>query len=208
MHTKITDSVFNVGVNDHLTTLFESQYPIPQGISYNSYIIMDEKIAVLDTVDERFGDEWMLNVTQALGVRKPDFLIVHHMECDHSANIERFMLMYPQAKIVLSNAALNMTKQFFANDFSDRSVIIKEGSTLELGQHTLHFIAAPLDHWPEVMMSYDDKQTQAFRHHKSKRALQLCDDRDREIPQTLPLHLGIPDAELRSGCDRRSVYRQ
>lgn len=157
MHTKITDSVFNVGVNDHLTTLFESQYPIPQGISYNSYIIMDEKIAVLDTVDERFGDEWMLNVTQALGVRKPDFLIVHHMECDHSANIERFMLMFPQAKIVLSNAALNMTKQFFANDFSDRSVIIKEGSTLELGQHTLHFIAAPLVHWPEVMMSYDDK---------------------------------------------------
>ncbi len=162
MQTQITDSVFNAGVNDHVTTLFESQYPVPQGISYNSYIIKDQKIAVLDTVDEKFGDEWMLNVTRTLGTHKPDYLVVHHMECDHSANIERFMLMYPEAKIVLSNAALTMTKQFFANDFTDRAIIVKEGSTLELGEHTLHFIAAPLVHWPEVLMSYDDKDKILF----------------------------------------------
>ena len=162
MHTKITDSVYNIGVNDHVTKLFESQYQIPQGISYNSYVIKGEKIAILDTVDEKFGDEWMLNLTEVLGIKTPDYLVVHHMECDHSANIERFMLMYPNAKIVLSAQALNMTKQFFANDFTERAVVVKEGSTLELGGHTLTFVGAPLVHWPEVLFSYDSEEKILF----------------------------------------------
>ena len=152
---KISDNVKYIGVFDTETDLFEGQYKIPDGISYNSYVIIDEKIAVLDTVDKNFGDEWLKNLSAALGDKKPDYLVVHHMEPDHSANIARFMNVYPEATIVSSAAAFRMMQNFFGTAFENRRLLVGENDELSLGKHTLKFIAAPMVHWPEVIMSYE-----------------------------------------------------
>ena len=151
----ITNDVRYVGVFDTKKDLFEGQYKVPDGISYNSYVIIDEKIAVMDSVDADFTDEWLANVKEATGGRAPDYLVVQHMEPDHSANIESFTQVYPNAKIVASSKAFAMMRGFFGTDFADRQVVVGEGSTLELGRHTLTFVAAPMVHWPEVIVTYD-----------------------------------------------------
>ncbi|MCH5212718.1 MAG: FprA family A-type flavoprotein [Oscillospiraceae bacterium] len=151
----MTNDIKYVGVNDHEVDLFEGQYDVPNGMAYNSYVISDEKIAVMDTVDINFADEWLANVEKALDGRKPDYLVVQHMEPDHSANIVTFAERYPEAKIVSSAKAFVMMQQFFGTDFSDRQIVVGEGSTLELGKHTLNFVTAPMVHWPEVIMTYD-----------------------------------------------------
>ena len=152
---KVTDDIKYIGVNDHEVDLFEGQFEVPLGMAYNSYVIKDEKIAVMDTVDQNFGDEWLQNLKSEIGDAKVDFLVVHHMEPDHSANIAKFAAAYPEAKIVSSLPAFAMMKNFFGTDFADRRVIVKEGDTLALGRHTLAFVGAPLVHWPEVIVSYD-----------------------------------------------------
>lgn len=151
----ITKDIQYIGVNDHTLDLFEGQYIVPNGMTYNSYVITDEKIAVLDTVDARFGEEWLGNLRAVLGDKAPDFLIVHHMEPDHSSNITYFMEEYPTATVVASDKAFAMMKQFFGNDYPDRRITVKEGDVLSLGKHSLTFVAAPMVHWPEVMTSYD-----------------------------------------------------
>ena len=151
----ITKDIHYIGVDDHEIDLFEGQYVVPNGMAYNSYLILDEKIAVMDTVDARFCEQWLDNLEGALQGRAPDYLIVHHMEPDHSANIVSFAEKYPAALIVASDKAFIMMKQFFGVDFSARSVVVKEGDTLSLGRHCLSFVAAPMVHWPEVMVSYD-----------------------------------------------------
>lgn len=151
----ITNDIKYIGVNDHKIDLFEGQYIVPNGMAYNSYAIMDEKIAIMDTVDAGFTDEWMENIKNTLGERTPDYLIVQHMEPDHSANIMNFMNAYPDTKIVASARAFQMMKNFFGTDFADRQVVVGEGDTLSLGAHTLTFITAPMVHWPEVIMTYD-----------------------------------------------------
>lgn len=158
----ITNDIKYVGVNDHSIDLFEGQYVVPNGMAYNSYVIVDSKIAVMDTVDARFRHEWLDNIAEVLGERTPDYLIVQHMEPDHSANIVSFIDAYPQAKIVSSSKAFAMMKQFFGTDFSDKQIIIEEGSTLDLGKHTLSFVAAPMVHWPEVMVTYDNHDKVLF----------------------------------------------
>lgn len=151
----ISEDIRYIGVNDHQIDLFEGQYPVPNGMAYNAYVILDEKVAVLDTVDGAFGDIWMEQLSAALDGRTPDYLVVHHMEPDHSANISRFAEKYPEAKLVASAKAFTMMKQFFGTDYPDRQMVVKEGSTLELGTHTLTFVAAPMVHWPEVILSFD-----------------------------------------------------
>ena len=151
----ITNDIRYVGVNDHQVDLFEGQYVVPNGMSYNSYAIMDEKIAVMDTVDQNFTQEWMNNIEKTLDGRKPDYLVVHHMEPDHSANIHTFLTAYPEAAVVSSAKAFTMMKQFFGTDYADRRIVVGEGSTLCLGKHTLTFVTAPMVHWPEVIVSYD-----------------------------------------------------
>ena len=152
---EITKDIRYVGVNDHDVDLFEGQYVVPNGMAYNSYVILDEKIAVMDTVDARFGQAWLKNIGALLGDRQPDYLIVQHMEPDHSANIAKFMELYQDTTVVSSAKAFAMMKQFFGTDYADRQVVIKEGNTLCLGKHTLAFVAAPMVHWPEVMVTYD-----------------------------------------------------
>ena len=152
---EITKDIRYVGVNDHDVDLFEGQYVVPNGMAYNSYVILDEKIAVMDTVDARFGQEWLDQIGALLGDRHPDYLIVQHMEPDHSANIAKFMEHYQDTTVVSSAKAFAMMKQFFGTDYADRQVAIKEGDTLCLGKHTLAFVAAPMVHWPEVMVTYD-----------------------------------------------------
>lgn len=155
----ICDDVKYVGVNDHEIDLFESQFKVPDGMSYNSYVILDDKIAVMDSVDENFGEQWLENIKNVLkndaGGRIPDYLVVHHMEMDHSANIKKFMENYPDAKIVASKMAFSIMKNLFGTDFTENQIVVAEGSVLELGKHTLEFIAAPNVHWPEVVFSYD-----------------------------------------------------
>ena len=151
----ITNDIKYVGVNDRKIDLFEGQYIVPEGISYNSYVIVDEKIAVMDTVDANFTHEWLDNIQNALGNRKPDYLIIQHMEPDHSANIVNFINAYPNAKIVSSKKSFSMMKNFFGNDFADRQVVVGENDTLSLGKHTLTFVTAPMVHWPEVIVTYD-----------------------------------------------------
>ena len=151
----ISKDIRYVGVNDHQVDLFEGQYVVPNGMSYNSYIILDEKIAVMDSVDARFGDEWIANIEAKLCGRSPDYLVVQHMEPDHSANVVTFLNHYPNATVVSSDKAFMMMKQFFDDDFATRRLSVKEGDTLSLGAHTLHFVAAPMVHWPEVIMTYD-----------------------------------------------------
>ena len=151
----ITDDIKYIGVNDHELDLFEGQYVVENGMAYNSYVIMDEKVAVFDTVDAGFTEEWLGNLAAALEGRKPDYLIVQHMEPDHSANIRVFLETYKEAKIVSSAKAFKMMRNFFGTDFDDRKIEIKDGETFSLGKHELHFVAAPMVHWPEVMMTYD-----------------------------------------------------
>ncbi len=151
----ISKDIFYVGVNDHKIDLFEGQYVVPNGMAYNSYVIMDAKIAVMDTVDRNFTHEWLDNLSGVLGSRQPDYLIVQHMEPDHSANIANFMKTYPKATVVASNKAFAMMQNFFGTDFADRRLVVGEGDTLCLGEHTLAFVTAPMVHWPEVIMTYD-----------------------------------------------------
>lgn len=151
----ITSDIRYIGVNDHQLDLFEGQYIIPNGMAYNSYAILDDKIAVMDSVDRHFTDEWLANIRTALEGRKPDYLVVHHMEPDHSANITAFLDAYPQAVVVSSAKAFAMMQAFFGRDFADRRLVIKEGDKLSLGRHELTFLTAPMVHWPEVIMSYD-----------------------------------------------------
>ena len=152
---KITNDIKYIGVNDHQVDLFEGQYDVPNGMAYNSYVILDEKIAIMDTVDARFTHQWLDNVDGALGGRKPDYLIIQHMEPDHSANINSFIKTYPDVQIVATAKAFNMMKQFFGTDYADNRIVVKEGDTLSLGRHTLTFVTAPMVHWPEVMVTYD-----------------------------------------------------
>ena len=155
----ICDDVKYVGVNDHEIDLFESQFKVPDGMSYNSYVILDDKIAVMDSVDENFGEQWLENIKNVLkndaGGRIPDYLVVHHMEMDHSANIKKFIENYPDTKIVASKMAFSIMKNLFGTDFTENQIVVAEGSVLELGKHTLEFITAPNVHWPEVVFSYD-----------------------------------------------------
>ena len=152
---KVTDDILYIGVNDHNVDLFEGQYKVPAGMSYNSYVVCDEKTAVIDTVDRSFTHEWMDNLEKALGGRNPDYLIVQHMEPDHSANIKNFADRYPSAKIVGNSKTFVMISQFFGTDFAERRLVVKEGDTLDLGRHKLAFVFAPMVHWPEVMVTFD-----------------------------------------------------
>ncbi len=158
----ITNDIRYVGVNDHDIDLFEGQYVVPNGMAYNSYAILDEKTAVMDTVDARFAHEWLDNIAEALYGRAPDYLIVQHMEPDHSANILTFAKTYPNATIVSSQKAFSMMKNFFGTDFADRRIVVGEGDTLSLGDHTLTFVTAPMVHWPEVIVTYDAKDKVLF----------------------------------------------
>ena len=151
----VTKDIFYVGVNDHNIDLFEGQYDVPNGMAYNSYVVMDEKITVFDTVDARFKDEWLANIAEVLGDRKPDYLVVQHMEPDHSANILNFAIAYPDAKIVANTKTFGMMKQFFGTDFYNKQVVVKDGESLCTGNHTFTFVFAPMVHWPEVMVTYD-----------------------------------------------------
>ena len=159
---RISDDILYIGVNDHKIDLFEGQYVVPLGMAYNSYLILDEKTAVMDTVDRNFTHEWLDNLANALGGRKPDYLVVQHMEPDHSANISAFMKNYPEAVIVSSQKAFTMMQNFFGTDFEDRRIVVGEGGELPLGKHTLHFVTAPMVHWPEVLMTYDDADKVLF----------------------------------------------
>ncbi|MCM0664395.1 FprA family A-type flavoprotein [Coprococcus sp. B2-R-112] len=158
----ITDDIRYVGVNDHDIDLFEGQYVVENGMAYNSYVIMDEQIAVMDTVDGNFTDEWLKNISDVIGDRKPSYLIVQHMEPDHSANVANFLDLYKDAKVVATAKAFVMMKQFFGTDYPERQIVVKEGDTLSLGTHTLTFVLAPMVHWPEVMVTYDSKDKVLF----------------------------------------------
>ena len=158
----ITNDIKYVGVNDHVIDLFEGQYDIPNGMAYNSYVILDEKTVVMDTVDRKFTHEWLDNVAGALEGRKPDYLIVQHMEPDHSANITQFMNNYPDAVIISSAKAFTMMNNFFGTDYADRRIVVGEGDTISLGRHTLNFVTAPMVHWPEVIMTYDSTDKVLF----------------------------------------------
>ena len=151
----ITDKIHYIGVNDYDIDLFEGQYVVENGMAYNSYVICDEKIAVMDTVDKNFGDKWIDNIKGVLGESKPDYLVVHHMEPDHSANIDKFAKLYPDAVIVATQKAFTMMEQFFGTGYEERRLVVKEGDTLSLGEHELTFVTAPMVHWPEVMLSYE-----------------------------------------------------
>lgn len=152
---EITKDIVYLGVNDHAVDLFESQYSVPNGMAYNSYLIMDDQTVVMDTVDAHFTDEWITKIAAALGDRAPDYLVVQHMEPDHAGSIDAFAQAYPTTKIVSSAKAFVMMQQFFGTDYADRRIVVKEGDTLPLGHHTLHFVTAPMVHWPEVIMTYD-----------------------------------------------------
>ena len=151
----ITHDIRFIGVNDRTIDLFEGQYPVPHGMSYNSYVLLDGKVAVMDTVDAHFTEEWLDRLQEVLGERQPDYLSVQHMEPDHSAGIAQFMERYPQAVVVASDKAFRMMRQFFGTDFADRRIVVGEGDTLPLGTHTLQFLTAPMVHWPEVLVTYD-----------------------------------------------------
>lgn len=153
---EISKDIYYVGVDDHDIDLFEGQFVVENGMAYNSYVIMDEKIAVMDSVDIHFKDEWLNNIEHVLDGRRPDYLVVQHMEPDHSANINSFVEKYPEVQIVATAKSFVMMKQFFQTDYADKQIVVKEKDTLNLGKHTLTFIMAPMVHWPEVMVSYDD----------------------------------------------------
>ena len=153
----VTQDIKYIGVNDHQIDLFEGQYVVPNGMSYNSYAILDEKIAIMDTVDKNFTHEWLDNIQHILSGRTPDYLVVQHMEPDHSANIDKFLELYPLAIVVASSKAFAMMKNFFGTEYEDRHIVVGEGDALSLGKHTLHFVTAPMVHWPEVIMTASTK---------------------------------------------------
>ena len=159
---KITNDIRYIGVNDHQVDLFEGQYVVPLGMAYNSYVVMDEKIAVMDTVDQHFGEEWLANLAAVLGDRKPDYLIVQHMEPDHSANIMSFLKAYPDAVVVGNAKTFTFMDQFYGKDPSMKRQVVKNGEKIELGSHVLNFVFAPMVHWPEVMVTYDSKDKVLF----------------------------------------------
>ena len=159
---KITEDIYYAGVNDHQVDLFEGQFAVPNGMAYNSYVIMDEKIAVMDTVDVNFGEEWLANVAEILGDRKPDYLVVQHMEPDHSANITKFVEAYPEAKVVGNAKTFQMIENFFGLNLADKQEVVTNNGTLSLGNHELTFVFAPMVHWPEVMVTYDSKDKILF----------------------------------------------
>ncbi len=159
---EITKDIKYIGVNDHDIDLFEGQYAVPAGMAYNSYVIKDEKIAVMDTVDAHFGEQWLANLRDALNGRAPDYLVVQHMEPDHSANIAAFAQAYPDATIVASAKAFTMMKNFFGTDYAERRTVVGDGDTLPLGKHTLTFVTAPMVHWPEVIVTYDNRDKVLF----------------------------------------------
>ena len=159
---EITKDIKYIGVNDHKVDLFEGQYEVPNGMAYNSYVILDEKIAVMDTVDRNFTHEWLDNLEHALNGRRPDYLVIQHMEPDHSANIANFMKAYPEAVIVSSAKAFAMMKNFFGTEFEERRIVVAAGGKLELGSHVLNFVAAPMVHWPEVIVTYDSTDKVLF----------------------------------------------
>ena len=159
---KISENIKYVGVNDHSIDLFEGQYVVPNGMAYNSYVIVDNMVAVMDSVDERFAEEWIANIKATLGARTPGYLVVQHMEPDHSGSIEKFVLAFPEAKIVSSAKAFVMMKNFFGTSFEDKQIVVAEGGELNLGEHKLHFVEAPMVHWPEVIMSYEEKEKVLF----------------------------------------------
>ncbi len=159
---KITNDIQYIGVNDREIDLFEGQYEVPNGMAYNSYVILDDKIAVMDTVDARFGEQWIANLQDKLAGKSPDYLIVQHMEPDHSSNINLLMATYPETVVVASDKAFVMMKQFFGSDYADRRLVVNDGDTLSLGTHTLTFLAAPMVHWPEVMVTYDSTDRALF----------------------------------------------
>lgn len=158
----ITNDIKYIGVNDHKIDLFEGQYDVPNGMAYNSYAIIDEKIAIMDSVDVNFTNEWLSNIKNVLGEKIPDYLIIQHMEPDHSANIVNFVNVYPDVQIVASAAAFKMMKQFFGTDFSEKQIVVGEGDTLSLGKHNLTFLTAPMVHWPEVIVTYDSTDKVLF----------------------------------------------
>lgn len=162
MAVTISDSIKYIGVNDHELDLFEGQYIVPNGMAYNSYVILDDKIAVLDSVDANFGEEWMGNLKAVLGDKKPDYLVVHHMEPDHSSNIQLFMNEYPDTTLVASAKAFGMMKLFFGTDYPDQQMVVADNSELNLGTHTLHFVTAAMVHWPEVIFSYESAEKVLF----------------------------------------------
>lgn len=159
---KITEDIYYAGVNDHQVDLFEGQFAVPNGMAYNSYVIMDEKIAVMDTVDVNFGEEWLANVAEILGDRKPDYLVVQHMEPDHSANITKFVEAYPEAKVVGNAKTFQMIENFFGLNLADKQEVVTNNGTLSLGSHELTFVFAPMVHWPEVMVTYDSNDKILF----------------------------------------------
>ena len=159
---KVTENIYNVGVNDREIDLFEGQYWVENGMAYNSYLVCDDKVAVLDTVDKGFGEEWLGNIANILGDKEPDYLIIQHMEPDHSANIDKFMDKYPSAKLVSSAKAFVMIKQFFGTDYPDRQIVVGEGDILSLGSRDLAFVTAPMVHWPEVIVTYDSLSKTLF----------------------------------------------
>ena len=184
---KVTEKIAYIGVNDREIDLFEGQYIVPNGMAYNSYVICDEKIAVCDTVDKNFGDEWLENIENTLQGNEPDFLIVHHMEPDHSANIDKFMEKYKSATVVATAKAFAIMKQFFGTDYAERQIVVGEGDTLSLGESSLTFVTAPMVHWPEVMLSYE----------KSSKTLFSADAFGK---------FGAMDAEEEWDCEARRYY--
>ncbi|MBQ8148919.1 MAG: FprA family A-type flavoprotein [Clostridia bacterium] len=158
----ISDKIRYIGVNDHEIDLFEGQYIVPNGMAYNSYVILDEKIAVMDTVDSRFFDQWLANLRSELGDRQPDYLVVQHMEPDHSGSVARMLEAYPAMTVVASAKAFTMMNQFFGSDYADRRMVVGEGNTLSLGEHTLTFVTAPMVHWPEVLVTYESSEKVLF----------------------------------------------
>lgn len=176
----VSDSVKYIGVDDTDIDLFESQYPVPDGVSYNSYVILDDKIAVMDTVDERKTDEWFSNLTEVLEDRQPDYLVISHLEPDHSSNIERLAVRYPDMKLVGNAKTFQMLPQFFDMDFSERSIVVKEGEELSLGTHKLVFYMAPMVHWPEVMVTYEAAEKILFSADGFGKfgAIELTKDKD------------------------------
>ena len=162
MNTTVTDSIIYVGADDTTLDLFESQYVIPEGVSYNSYVILDDEITIMDTVDKRATEEWFANVEKALGDKKPSYLVVSHLEPDHAANIQKAAEKYPDMKIIGNAKTFSMMPQFFEMDLTDRSVVVKEGDTISIGTHTLQFFMAPMVHWPEVMVTYEQSEKILF----------------------------------------------
>ncbi len=188
----VTQDIRHIGVNDTTIDLFEGQYAVPHGISYNSYVILDKKIAVMDTVDARFGDEWSENLKAVLGEKAPDYLVVQHMEPDHSANIVRFSEIYPQATIVSSAKAFVMMKNFFGTDFADRRIVVADRDTLTLGKHELQFVAAPMVHWPEVIVTYDKTDKVLFSADGfGKFGIPETDDADNWDDEARRYYIGI-----------------